>query len=186
MAKRKQYIIDKKFQLKTTFSIIGVMSLITTLIIGAIAASVAYNNTRIENIYKIEDNIVHFLTSRPHEGEDEVMKNAMREIAVNHSNNMMTLHQIIKYNHILIYSLIAMIFISGILLYVVLIRHTHRISGPIYVMSKYMRDIIDGNYPVPRPLRDKDQLKDFYATFVAMVNTIQEREEALKSKKKKK
>nr|HPN12559.1 hypothetical protein [Spirochaetota bacterium] len=64
MTKRKQYIIDRKYQLRTTFSIIGVVTLVTAVILGAITASVVYNtaklndnNSKIQNIYDIENNI---------------------------------------------------------------------------------------------------------------------------------
>jgi len=176
MKKRKQYIIDKKFQLKTTFSIIGVVSIITAIIIGAIAASIVYNNVKIQNIYEIEDNIVHFLTSRPMTVEDKAFAGAMRDIAKNHSDNMETLSRIITYNRILMVILVISILAQSVILYILLIRKTHKISGPIFVMSNYMKEIIDGKFPSPRPLRDRDELKNFYNLFTKMVNTLKERE----------
>ena len=56
-----------------------------------------------------------------------------------------------------------------------IIRITHRISGPIYVMSNYIKDIINGDFPDPRPLRDKDELKKFYSLFVDLVDSIKEK-----------
>ena len=47
MKKRKQYIIDKGFQLRHTFSIIGIVSVITAVILIAITASVVYNNNKL-------------------------------------------------------------------------------------------------------------------------------------------
>ncbi|PKL37349.1 MAG: hypothetical protein CVV44_17095 [Spirochaetae bacterium HGW-Spirochaetae-1] len=176
MKQRKQYIIDKNFQLKTTFSIIAIVSVISAIIIGGIATNIVYNNVKIKNIYEIEDNIVHFLTSRPISGQDEAMVNAMREIAINHSENMETLNVIIELNQILLVALIVAIVLQSILLYVLLIRKTHRISGPIFVMSNYIKEVIDGKWPTPRPLRDKDELKTFYHLFTQMVNVLKERD----------
>ena len=43
-------------------------------------------------------------------------------------------------------------------------------------MSNYFREIIDGNIPDPRPLRDKDELKGFYALFKELVYSLKEKE----------
>ena len=172
---RKQYVIDKKFQLRTTFSIIGVVTIITACIIAAIATSVAYNNSKIENIYEIEDNVVHFLTSRPQGVSDPTYKNAIKDIAQNHSDNMQTLKQIIKYNKILLIILLIFVISQGMVLYILLIKKTHRISGPVYVMSNYIKEIINGNFPNMRALRKNDELQDFYELLKQMVDTLRNR-----------
>lgn len=187
--KRKQYLIDRQYQLKTTFSIIGIVTIITALILGAITASVVYNNvrlnwnnTRIDNIYKIENSIFVFLSSIQ-KTEDPTMKKALLESATRHDENMATLSEIITYNNtIIIYNKFLLIAILVIIvaqcavLYVMLIRKTHRVSGPIYVISNFMRDIIEGRRPHLRPLRERDELKEFYELFKEMVETIHRRE----------
>jgi nitrogen fixation/metabolism regulation signal transduction histidine kinase len=150
------------------------VTVISAIIIAVIATSLVFNNIKIENIYEIEDNIVHFLTSRPHGIEDPSYKNAIRDIAVNHSENMQTLNRIIKYNKTLLIALLAFIAVQGVILYMLIIKMTHRISGPLYVMSMYMRDIINGKIPNPRPLRKKDELKEFYEVFREMVKSIKQ------------
>ena len=61
MSKRKKYIIDRKFQLKAAFSVIGVTAAISLIIIAAISASIVYNNEKINNIYEIENNIFQLM-----------------------------------------------------------------------------------------------------------------------------
>ena len=179
MKQRKQYIIDKKFQLRTTFSIIGVVSVISLIIIGALSAGIVYNNIKIQNIYVIEDNIVHFLSSRNADAGagDAAFKDAMKDIADNHSENMATLNRIIELNRSLLILLIAAVALQSLILYILLIRKTHRISGPIYVISGYMKEIIEGKWPNMRPLRDRDELRAFYHLFIEMVNTLKSRQE---------
>lgn len=188
MIKRTNYLIDRKFQLRHTFSIIGIVSVVTAVILGAITASVVYNtirlndnNAKIDNIYKIENSIFAMLSSLP-SVEDKALREAMKESSRKHDGNMQTLEAIIESNNQLIrvnkYLLIAILFIVAaqcLGLYIILIRMTHRISGPIYVMSNFMRDIIDGREPRLRPLRDKDELKDFYDLFKEMVKAVNER-----------
>ncbi|HOW82748.1 MAG TPA: hypothetical protein PK573_09320 [Spirochaetota bacterium] len=176
MGKRKQIIIDKKFQFKHTFSIIGIVTIISAAIISVIATNLVFNNLKIENIYEIEDNIVHFLTSRPQGVEDPSFKNAIKDIALNHSENMQTLNKIIKYNKALLVTLLVFIVAQAVILYMLIIKMTHRISGPLFVMTNYMKEVINGKYPSPRPLRKKDELKDFYDVFGQMVQKIRQRE----------
>jgi hypothetical protein len=42
-------------------------------------------------------------------------------------------------------------------------------------MSNYIKEIINGDLPEPRPLRDKDELKHFYSLFVDLVESIKEK-----------
>lgn len=189
MKKRKQYLIDKNFQLRHTFSIIGIVSVITAVILVAITASVVYNNnkltennTKITNIYEIENSIFVSLSSLPEAVKDPALRKALIQNARNHDNNMATMDRIIalnmsiiKYNRILLASILAIILLESIALFIILIRKTHRISGPIYVISNFMKDIIEGRDPKLRPLRDKDELKEFYELFQDMVKAIRKR-----------
>lgn len=189
MIKRKQYIIDRKYQLRTTFKVIGIVTVVTAVILGAITASVVYNNiklndnnAKIQNIYDIENSIFSML-STVYPSADAQTKEAARASAQKHDQNMATLEKIITYNNAIItfnkYLLVAILFIlvfQCALLYIILIRQTHRVSGPIYVISNFMRDIIEGREPKLRPLRDKDELKDFYELFKEMVASVRNRE----------
>lgn len=190
MIKRKQYIIDRQYQLRTAFSIIGIVSVITAVILGIITISVVYNNgilktnnTKITNIYELENSIFSSLSSIPETVKDPAQKNALILNFKNHDKNMETLNHIIAYNTniitsnlVLLLVILVTVVLESIVLYVILIRKTHRVSGPIYVMSNFMKDIIEGRDPKLRPLRNKDELKEFYELFKRMVAAIQERE----------
>ncbi len=189
MTKRKQYIIDRKYQLRTTFLVIGIVTVVTAVILGTIAVSVVYNNTKlndnnakIQNIYDIENSIFNTLSVIPSTA-NPALQQASRESSIKHDLNMETLGNIITYNNTIIsynkYLLVGILFIvvfECALLYIILIRQTHRVSGPIYVISTFMKDIIEGREPNLRPLRDKDELKDFYELFKEMVATVRQRE----------
>jgi nitrate/nitrite-specific signal transduction histidine kinase len=151
------------------------VSLISAAIIAVIAVNIIINNVKIQNIYEIEDNIVQVLTMQPANTADAALDSAMKDIARNHSDNMKTLADIINMNRLLLISLIAAIVAQSIILYVLLIRKTHRISGPIYVMSMYMKQVMEGQWPNPRPLRERDELKSFYELFGQMLNYLKGR-----------
>ena len=202
--KRKQIIVDKKYQFGTTNRIVGSVLVIMTIIIGTISASIVYNNTiikknniqtdennkKITNIHKIEDNVVGFLTTT-HSGLDEKSYDlAMREIARKHETNLEMLRKIIEdnqqivnfnqkimsRNQILLIILVLLTAITSSILYKVLLKRTLRISGPAFVLKRHMKEIINGNFPIIRPLRDDDELQELYDTFVEMVDELKKRE----------
>ncbi|MBP7736418.1 MAG: hypothetical protein KA369_10640 [Spirochaetes bacterium] len=176
MQRRKQMIINKQFQIKTTFSIIGIVTLLAVAIITAIAISVWHNNRKIEQINVMEDNIVQYLQVKSLSAANvEVDQKAMKEIAVNHSKNMTDMAAMIRLNRVLLLVLIVIMIVQGVVLYMLLIRKTHRIAGPIFVMSRYMQEIIDGKHPSLRQLRKNDEFKEFYSLFSTMVESIKNR-----------
>lgn len=173
MTVRKKYIIDKNFQLKTAFSIIGVVSVVSLVIITSIAAGVVYNNEKINNIYQIEDNIFRLMQSVNISGsEDTAYRSTIERLTENHINNLQNINKLASFNRELLAALIICVVLQGIILFVMIIKITHRISGPVYVMSNYFREIISGKLPDPRPLRDKDELKKFYELFIELVNSL--------------
>jgi hypothetical protein len=54
---------------------------------------------------------------------------------------------------------------------------THRVAGPIYVMSNYMSALAGGRFPRMRPLRKNDELKEFFERFQGAIETLRQREE---------
>jgi len=176
MAKRKKLIIDRGFQLRTAFSIIGVVAAISLIILSAIAASVVYNNEKINNIYQIEDSIFQLMQSTNISGQaDADYKNTINMLTNRHENNLVTINKLAEFNKYLLAAMILCVILQGFILFSMIIRITHRISGPIYVMSNYIKDIINGGLPDPRPLREKDELKKFYSLFIELVNSIKTR-----------
>ena len=53
---------------------------------------------------------------------------------------------------------------------------THRVAGPVYVMSHYVHVLSRGRYPIMRPLRRGDELKDFFDSFQRAIEALRERE----------
>jgi hypothetical protein len=53
---------------------------------------------------------------------------------------------------------------------------THRVAGPIHVMSLYIATLAAGRYPRMRPLRKKDELRGFFDRLSEAVDRIRERE----------
>ena len=181
MNKRKKYIVDKGFQLKTAFGILGITTVLSLIILIVITLSAVYNNNEIDKIIKTEDKIFQALTAISTRNSKEAVDPAIiGNMSRDHIENFVTTKRIIQYNRILLLSLIIFIILQGIILFVIMIRKTHRISGPLYVMSNYFKEMIDGKYPDPRPLRKKDDLLKFYDLVTQFVKMLKEREKKKK------
>jgi methyl-accepting chemotaxis protein len=53
---------------------------------------------------------------------------------------------------------------------------THRVAGPIHVMSRYIGVLAEGRFPKMRPLRKGDELKSFFERFHSAIETLRQRE----------
>jgi phage shock protein PspC (stress-responsive transcriptional regulator) len=53
---------------------------------------------------------------------------------------------------------------------------THRVAGPVFVMGHYLRVISEGRFPRMRTLRNSDELRTFFKTFLDAVEALKRRE----------
>jgi hypothetical protein len=172
MIKRKQYLVDKKFQLKTTFSILGVFFLTVVIIISAISVNITLNNRKLNNIIIVHDNIVNALLTFAQGNTSEKENSAIRSTSKIHNENIAMIESIIQKNNILLLSIIIFIIVQSIVFFFILIRQTHKISGPIHVMTSHLKNIIQGKHPQMRPLRKGDEFQEFYALLIEAVKTL--------------
>jgi len=54
---------------------------------------------------------------------------------------------------------------------------SHRICGPLFVMGAYLDTLAQGRFPKTRPLRKKDEFKDFYNYFCDTIHTLEARKQ---------
>ncbi len=147
MAKRKNYIINKKFQFRATFTVIGLIFVVIAILTALIGMNAIDNNGKINKIVEIQDNIVQVLTSSDTTEGDETQQKMNIEMAKNHNENMQTLRKMIASNQILLWTIVCIIIVQGIAMFFILIRQTHRIAGPLFVMSIYIKQILNNHYP---------------------------------------
>ncbi len=80
-----------------------------------------------------------------------------------------------KFDTVALYYLGGFIVVMAVFLFMWGIWITHQVAGPIFIISRYLRQIADGSIPKTRPLRRGDQLQEFFETFGAMLNSIKQR-----------
>ncbi len=196
MKKRKQTLINKEFQLKKALGVTAVVSVIISVIIISVGVFITINNNEINNnnagvidninrmkeINDLQQSLWINLSMRPGdcvEMDQKTKDNAMKDYnnaidklsaAIESNENLVKSNRsIMKYNTWLI-MMIIMFFIIGIsILYNRVLEHTHRISGPIFVMTRILREVLDGKDPQMRDLREKDDFKEFHELFRDLV-----------------
>lgn len=190
MKLRKQVLIDKSFQLKKTFTVTGFVAALIAVIMTVTVVIIHSNNgemegnnqgllantSRIQEIMELQQNIYVDLSIGPkdlekmvpHETANELIKSYKQSID-NLINTIESNENLVKSNrHIMIMNyrllvVVIVVFAIGIaILYFLLIKQTHRISGPISIMTGYINEILEGKNPDMRSLREKDDLKEFY------------------------
>ena len=73
------------------------------------------------------------------------------------------------------YYLVGFVVVMALVLFIWGIFITHRVAGPIFIISRYLRQLGEGDVPHTRPLRKGDELKSFFDTFSGMLNTLKQR-----------
>jgi len=185
MLKRKIRLIDRRFQLKTTFTILGISIIAFLAIIALVAITASGNNRKIartvselNQAVEIEDRIVLTLLT------GSVNEKAERDVLIReHRGSIDLIRQqssmldgFIRQNLLLISIIVAVVLLQSIALFFYLIRLTHRITGPIHVISMHMKDIMEGRDPQFRELREKDEFQEFYQNFCDMAEIIKDRD----------
>ena len=186
MAVRKRRIIDRRLQLKTTFSVICITTIAFLVLIAFVSMNATNNNreikstiTELNRAVEAEDSTVKsfLLNSKNSNISRESYRNKIAEDHDRLVNAMMhnieLLNKFVRQNLQLITFIIVLVMVLGIILYFYLIQITHRIAGPIYVISRYVDDIIAGNEPEFRDLREKDEFKEFHDSFIKMAELIE-------------
>ena len=84
--------------------------------------------------------------------------------------------EVIRSDQIFLLYLIVLITLMGMMLGLFGLIVTHRVSGPLYVVARYLGALSSGYYPDLRPLRKRDELHDFFATFEEAVNAMRNRD----------
>ena len=186
MFKRKRKLIDKKFQLKSVFIILIVSTISIFLIAGIMFTAYSYNNRTIQetlyglgNAIEIENNIVEAfvdyqerITDSPFRIKNEKIKNDHEKSIEQILQHVSALEIAIEQNRYIIFIAIALIALQCIFFCLYMIRYTHRIAGPVHVITKYIKEMADGKTPTFRPLRDKDELQELYDNLIKMARNL--------------
>lgn len=174
---RKKYVVDKKFQFRMSLKAV-VLPLLTILSISAVLLYYAdrnnrlvdKNNTYINDIVDNQDTMIEMFLSTPafQQSKNPLIKNGVKTFKKNigmlkkisKNSSVITENSAIVFNF-----LVIMTIVQTIIIFALFIFFTHKISGPIHVMTNQLRQLKNGQRPNLRPLRKNDELIVFYNEF---------------------
>jgi hypothetical protein len=153
---RRRYLVDRRFQLKYTALIVAVASVIMTLFSAAIW-------------HELRANSELALGQRMLVGGAATSAAAVRDaLALTEDVALSDQRQFI---FLLVASLVVILALGiwGVLI-------THRVAGPVLVLSRYTQALGEGHFPPIRALRKGDELQIYFDTFRLAVEQIKQRE----------
>ena len=166
--KKRNIIINRKYQLTFAMKFAGISALTMAIIIVICSNILINNNSKLENI--------NINQQKFSETKSEILNSA----------NDGEIKKIINRNKGIITILIVSSIIQVLLFFYLMLRRSHRISGPIYLMNRYFDEIIEGNYPDIRPLRENDDFQELFDKFRKVADIMRENNNNMEKKGRKK
>jgi hypothetical protein len=90
--------------------------------------------------------------------------------------NVALQQEMMRNDQIFLLYLIVFVLVMGVALAFFGLVVTHRISGPLHMMTRYLSVLASGRYPDLRPLRKHDELHDFFLAFEDAVQGMRNRD----------
>lgn len=138
-----------------------------------------------------EDNIVSSFKEYAKRVKDPIFILATEKIESDHVKSIETIKLNLKIlkayserNSQLLLITIVVMAVNITLLFVYLIRSTHKAAGPVQVMNRYVRDLLESRKLEIRRLRKSDEFKEFYDDFMRLVEKYQKKNERVSQKTK--
>ena len=163
----KNYIIDKRFQLKYTGFIVG-MALAISIILGAFLVNTSSNV--VEESKKVSQVATKNITDDPAYADNPELLKSFKD-AADEQDRMMVARQRNMLASILGGLTLLVLFIGVLGIY-----FTHKVAGPIYKMKLLLRQVGAGKLNFRGGLRKGDELQDFFEAFAEMTSSLKERQ----------
>ncbi|MCL2026489.1 MAG: hypothetical protein FWG92_06770 [Leptospirales bacterium] len=184
MFKRRKILVDKKLQLKSVYVIFAVSALSIALISSIMVAVWLRNASLIEksleglnNAIATEKEIVNSFLEYKVSGSgfavrDDAVKSDHEQSIKLIMEHVASLESSVKDNMRIVFISIGIFVLQCLFFCFYMIRFTHRIAGPAYIMAKYIKEMAEGKNPDIRPLRSKDELNELHKNLAALADRV--------------
>jgi len=169
--KRTRIVVDKKFQYRAAIRS-ALLPFITLLIVSTVLFFFAQkNNTYIEEVVDNQGVMIEMFLTTPalHNSESTTIQEGEKTF----KQNIGMLKEIRYNSQLVLYFIVFITILQAVVIFAFSIISSHRITGPLYVMKQYLRDIRDGKKPEIRPLREKDRLKEFHKELIETIHYVE-------------
>lgn len=166
--KRTRIVVDKKFQYGAAIRS-ALLPFITLLIVSAVLFFFAQkNNSYIEEVVDNQGAMIEMFLTTPalHNSESTIILEGEKTF----KQNIGMLKEIRYNSQLVLYFIVIITILQAVVIFAFSIINSHRITGPLYVMTQYLRDLQNGKKPGIRPLREKDRLKDFHEELIETIH----------------
>jgi methyl-accepting chemotaxis protein len=172
--KRKNYLINKKFQLKYTISIVAM--LLVVMLVTGFGLYMGMWGSIIENFsrFKVSENLENVKRITDYENVrykrgDYRLEKIFREaelLSAQEKNTLKTALQSVNK------SLASKVIILAVLIFLAGIFISHKIAGPMYRIEKSAEAIHQGDLRVNFNIRKGDEMRDTAGALESMVETL--------------
>jgi hypothetical protein len=173
----RNYLLDSRFQLKYT----GFLVLVAVVISGAMGAVlyqttvavVAESSALVEESKKVSE--VSRMNVRDLASDSPELLTEFNHEADAHDRAIADQQaSLIRGQQRMILSLVGGLALMVVLIGLLGIYFTHKVAGPVYKMTRLLKQVGEGNLQIESRLRKGDELKDFFDTFTHMVGGLRE------------
>jgi nitrogen fixation/metabolism regulation signal transduction histidine kinase len=173
----RNYLLDSRFQLKYAGFLVAV-----AMAISAAMGSALYASTRsvvTESSALVDESLKVSEISRMNIGDfasdsRELLTEFNREADAHDRAIANQQASLVAHQRGMIVSLVGFLALMVVLIGLLGIYFTHKVAGPVYKMTKLLKQVGAGNLRVDARLRKGDELKDFFVTFTDMVASLRQ------------
>jgi methyl-accepting chemotaxis protein len=174
----RNFLLDRNYQLKYSMVMVVIAAVLTaglgygilkqTREVAESSAELAAKAREASRIVELQE------LGAPDDPSVKEMKkyfSSQDAVHVRHARTMQKQARFVPYALVAFFLLLSV----ALLLYGIVI--THRVAGPLFKISNYLKRITDGRLGVIYDLRKTDELQEFFATFKQMHGAIKQRTE---------
>lgn len=176
---RRRKLVNRRFQLKTTFAVLGFIMIAFLAVFTVVGIYATQNSTQIKASIQVLENLYTAEKAQKAEIGRIARESNNGYVIDSYERNLVTLKKLIdqldeqaEIHFRLLSMIIGIVLVLSAALYFYLINLTHRISGPIYVLTSYVEDLMEGREPNMRELRTQDEFQEFYRLFTELAEKI--------------
>jgi nitrate/nitrite-specific signal transduction histidine kinase len=158
--KMRNFLLDKRFQLKYTLAVV-VLSAIISTVLGVL---IYQEQQKVLQAERDNSKLVAL--------DDPELDAAMQQVLAESDRKIQ------ERSHRMLFSLVGFLGLLVLLLTLVGIVATHKIAGPAYAMRRTLSAIADGHLPEVRALRKGDELRAVAEELRRMADTLRQREQS--------
>ena len=173
----RNYLLDSHFQLKYA-GLLVIVAIVISGVMGAVlyettGAVVAESAALVEESKKVSEVSRMNIKDLASDSRD-LLSEFNREADAHDKAIAEEQASLIRRQQRMIRSLVGGLALMVVLIGMLGIYITHKVAGPVYKMTRLLKQVGDGNLQVDARLRRGDELRDFFETFTRMVGGLRE------------